>query len=376
MATLRRLLLGSHRWAGMILIPYVVLVGGTGAILVFKQEFQRAAHPEFFAQAAPDAGLADPALVLENLRNAYPGFRITSLTWPTAARGTFLAYPSRNGDTRTAFAHAVSGTVLGELPRRSGVEWVREFHVYLFGGLPGLRVHGVLSGALALTTLAGGVLWWLLPGRRYPGGRSGASERTSARRIHRAVGSATLGAVVMWSLTGVYFAYPAHFRAAVNAVTPITVRQAPASRVPSGAHVARADPRALVASAMAAVPGGRVVRYVLPSGVSGSATIVLATANPADSDTSDEISCFFDQYTGELLETRPQRRTTVGDHLMPWLLPVHAGRFETPLLRIAWSGLALSLPLLALTGWIMRRPRRNTAASSRAAHTGVPLPLG
>ena len=68
-----------------------------------------------------------------------------------------------------------------------------------------------------------------------------------------------------------------------------------------------------------------------------------------------EVSLYFDQYSGRLIERRDQalQRMSAGDLVMKWIGPLHLGSFGGLGVKILWSALALSFPLLAVTGVIM-----------------------
>ena len=67
------------------------------------------------------------------------------------------------------------------------------------------------------------------------------------------------------------------------------------------------------------------------------------------------MSLYFDQYSGRLIERRDQalQRMSAGDLVMKWIGPLHLGSFGGLGVKILWSALALSFPLLAVTGVIM-----------------------
>lgn len=69
--------------------------------------------------------------------------------------------------------------------------------------------------------------------------------------------------------------------------------------------------------------------------------------------TNDEVSVYFDRYTGELLDVRPERGTSAGDLLMVWLFPLHAGWFGGIGVKVLWALLGLSFPLLFVSGAVM-----------------------
>lgn len=352
-------------WVGIGVGLYIFVVGLTGAAVVFRQDMQAAAYPEFFRvddfRLKPDA-TAEPSVVLRELQAAYPGYRLSGIDWPTYRRDTFLAYVSRGDEFKTVFAHPVSGRVTGELPF-DWIRWLQELHFHLLGGQTGLIVNGIGSALLLVMCLTGLVIWW-------PGiARWTQALRVDVRRgwkrvtweLHGAVGFWLWALLVMWAVTGIYFAFPQPFRNAINAVSPLTVVRAPESdparaRLPPDEgrpSVPGPEPEALIATAQQAVPGARMARFVLPSNARGTFLVVMARAIHGDSDTTDEVSLYFDQYSGELLLTRDHGQRSAGDTVMAWIGPLHVGSFGGLTVKVLWAILGLALPLLFVTGTIM-----------------------
>ena len=109
----RRVLLLVHLWTGLVVGTYAVLIGLTGAALTFRGELQAHAYPQFFGGPSAGGVMVDPTVVVEELRQRYPGYRFSGITYPTSSRHTFLAYLSGDGVLRTVFSDAHSGRVLG-----------------------------------------------------------------------------------------------------------------------------------------------------------------------------------------------------------------------------------------------------------------------
>jgi len=344
-----------HLWAGLPLGLYVLAIGLSGSVLVFERELQALEYPQYFKIADTRPTLADPAVVLRNVQEAYPGFRVSSVNWPSPQRSSFVSYPSKDGDIRTVYAHPVSGEVLGELPDDGFDRWMWNLHVYLLSGPVGLKVSGVLTGCLLVVVLTGLVVWW--PGLvRWTRALLVDFARGWKRvtwELHGAVGVWTMVMLLLWGTTGVYLAFPQGFRAVVNRVSPLSARARPSSDPSLRDSSTPPEPRVLVERALAAVPGSRPSRYTAAAGDRGSIVVVVDRAVVGDSLVSGETWVHFDRYDGRLLGLRPQEGESAGDFLMAWMFPLHAGWFAGMGVKILWALLGLSFPLLAVTGTIM-----------------------
>jgi uncharacterized iron-regulated membrane protein len=334
----------------------VTVVGTTGAALIFRPEMQAWTFPRFFDIPRGEEPMASADTVIAALRDRYPGAKLAGIDYPTYRRDSFLAYLTEDGRLRTVFSHPANGEVLGELPETSWISRLQALHFDLLAGPTGRSINGLASLALVVLFATGLVVWWP-GGRRWAEGlrvdlRSG--WKRAVRDLHGVAGVILFGLLMLWAVTGVEFAFPGAFRAVVNAVSPLTVQEAPGSSARSATPSA-ASPSALVALSRELAPDAVPGRIVLPTSDTGTVLVLMARERHGDTDTSDEVHLHFDQYTGELVVERipALEPASVGDLLLRWLGPIHVGAFGGPAVRVLWSILALSFPLLAATGVAM-----------------------
>jgi len=354
----RRALFQVHLWTGIVVAAYALLIGLTGAALMFRGDMQQAAFTRFFTVERP-AGTSDAPIgvVVSSLQAAFPLHRILGIDYPTARRGTYLTYLMKGDTLVTAFSNPISGDVIGELPRTSYITTLQNLHFELLAGGRGRVVNGVAAACLLVMCLTGLVIWW--PGiGRWRRALSVDWSKPWHRvlwELHGAVGIWLFVLLLLWAVSGVYFAFPGPFRRAVNAVLPLTVTSAPESAPRSGPSLGAGDFTRLVADAHRQVPGAKMGRIAMPSSKKAPIQLVLAYVDHGDFDTSDEVTLYFDQYSGALLERRDQARQVVsaGDAVMRWLGPLHVGSVGGRTVKYLWAVAALAFPLLAVTGTIM-----------------------
>ena len=245
------------------------------------------------------------------------------------------------------------------------------------GASSGRTINGIGAFALVAMFLTGAVVWW--PGIDRWRQSMMVNVRSGWKRVnwdlHSFAGFWLFGLLMLWAVTGVEFAFRQPFRNAVNAISRLTVIRPPQSTV-RAERLPTADATALVAKSITLVPGAKMGRVVLPFSPKDSTLILMAYNTHGDFDTSDEVNLYYDQYTGELLQKRipSQEPQTAGDVFMRWIGPLHVGSFGgTGLMgtavQLLWTILALSFPLLAVTGSIMwwNRIGRNWLRKERAA---------
>jgi uncharacterized iron-regulated membrane protein len=243
--------------------------------------------------------------------------------------------------------------VLGELPDRSFIRTLQDLHFDLLGGSTGRIVNGFGAFFLLVLCLTGLVIWW-----------PGASEwrrgftidfRRNWKRVnwemHRAVGVWTVAIVAMWALTGMYFAFPATFRAAIERVSPITVVTAPQAD-PATAGATQPTWRELIETARERMPGRHVARVVLPFHDRAPFHVQFAEASPTPGGHVTLASVYLDPYSGDVLSIPSAEARTAGDLIVTWIRPIHVGNFAGLGVKIAWFLLALAPPLLFVSGLI------------------------
>jgi uncharacterized iron-regulated membrane protein len=351
-----RIFLQIHRWIGLLIGLYIVVVSLTGALLIWRIDLQRLTYPDLFTPTRPGA-IVDAETVLASVRAAYPLHHVSGVDAPTTSRPTYLSYATHGAAFVTILADPATGCVLGELPDRSPVRVLQELHFNLLGGRRGRIVNGV--GAIALLTMCvtGVVIRWptqsqwrrafMVDVRRH--------WRLVIRDLHGAVGIWTFLFLAMWAVTGAAFAFPSSFRSIVGSFSRLTVVRPPSSPSPQGrAELSWND---LIARARRLVPDQHVARVVIPSSERDPFLVMLSASAPTPAGGASLRSIYLDQYSGNVLEQSSPRRTA-GDSVMAWTAPLHVGNFAGTGVKIVWTVAALMPTLLFVTGVVMWWPRR------------------
>jgi uncharacterized iron-regulated membrane protein len=347
----RRALFQVHLWLGVITGLYIFVVCVTGATLVFRIDMQRALHPDLFTPSAAGPH-ADPVAILDSVARAYPDERVSGIDAPTTGRPTYLAYTSDGARFRTLLLDPVTATLLGELADTTFVRTLQDLHFDLLGGRTGRIVNGIGAIVLTLMCVTGLIIWW--PGRSHWRRSLGIDWHRHWKRInwdlHSATGFWTVAFVLMWALTGVYFAFPAAFRSTVNQFSPITKAPLPQSSPGNGREPLTW--RALIDEAVRHAPGQHVARVVLPSSETAAFLVQFSPVTPTPLG-ADLNSVYLDQFSGAMVTPAAAPARTAGDIVMAWVSPLHVGNFGGNGIRVAWLLFGLAPPLLFVTGFIM-----------------------
>ena len=345
-----------HLWVGIILSLYLIMIGVTGSILVFRAELEKGRNPwHNFRSAGP---FTDIATVAGNVSAAYPEARIVSVLTPTENSPTFVAI-IQGGDrerheTRIA-VHPVTGAVLGELPRdASWLGVVDRLHVNLLIGIRGRQANGVAAAFLMLLNLTGLVIWW--PGLRSWTRALKVDFRRNWRRInfdlHRAAGFWTLAIVSFWAISGIYFGFPSQTFAFINRISPVITARAPVVTLPPERNLGQPNLGAMIAQARALDPETTLKGIAFPYNRRAPLLIFMNRRNAAGYDYADTL--FFNPYDGRHLATwRYGMNQSLGDWLVWLQTPLHFGTDWGLGIKILWALFGLAIPVLTVTGAVM-----------------------
>src|SRR5690606_3510500 len=119
----------------------------------------------------------------------------------------------------------------------------------------------------------------------------GGNWKRALWELHGAAGFWTASLLIVWAVTGAYFAYPAPFRKIVNLASPVTTTRAPVS---DPGERSPADLGWMLERA-AAAGGGQVSGLVLPASARAAVLVHVSSSHPAPSDLSKTVHVYFDQ---------------------------------------------------------------------------------
>jgi uncharacterized iron-regulated membrane protein len=262
---------------------------------------------------------------------------------------------SQGNELHTVFAHAATGAVIGELPRDGWIQRLQELHFNFLVGPRGYVYNGIAASCLLTMCVTGLIVWW--PGMARLAAAFTVNLSRGWKRViwelHGATGIWTVVLLLIWSVSGIYFSFPVPFRNAVARVAAISPYRSFQSGVPDGATPTSPAPEALIARARARVPGSQLARFMVPAGDRGTYGVVLARVRHGDGDSTDEVTVYFDRYTGAELAITDAAEHTAGDGILTWLGRLHVGNFGGLPVKLIWFVAALAFPLLFVTGVTM-----------------------
>ena len=178
-----------HFYAGLFVIPFILILSVTGAAYLFKPELDR--WEERSWRGLPSAGAVDAAARVAAARADFPGANFHYYRIPEAPGDAAIIRLGLTNGTMRDVAVSPQGRVIGSAdPERRISAWLSRIHgSLLIGRTGGLLVELAASWAIVMI-LTGLTLWW--PRGRGAAGviwpRLSLGGRTALRDLHAVTG--------------------------------------------------------------------------------------------------------------------------------------------------------------------------------------------
>lgn len=341
-----------HLWAGLLLALYLILMGFTGSILVFRQELDH-----MYTQAPKLSGR--PIAAIENVQSmvqaSCPRCRIISILTPIEGRRYFVATLQDSYRRFRVVSDAQTGTVLGlQKPEPRWLAVVSDLHTTLLLGRRGRIANGIGAASLLAINCTGLVIWW--PGIKLWRRGLAINLRRTWRRInfdlHRAIGFWAISILTFWAISGIYFGWPNQFFRFVNKLSPVVTVQPPPLQVKPVITSAEPSISTMISEAHRREPNTFLEEVVFPYGPRAPYEIVMQRPGGSGREYTDTL--YFNPWDGAYLTTwRYGVNESVGDWLIWLQVPLHFGTAWGVGVKIVWAAAGLTIPLLAITGGVM-----------------------
>lgn len=388
-----------HFYAGLIVLPFLVMMAVTGGAYLFKPEishFLYRSMEDVTPRASTPASATD---IVRNTEQALDG-RVLQLTLPARSdRSAKLIVRVASGATRTAYVDPYDGRFLGSTPYGGLMQTIRKIHSLQKFGFWASTLIEITAGWAIVLVGTGIFLWW--PRGRKSGVvtvRGKPSTRTFWRDTH-AVTGVFAGAIILflavtgmpWSMfwgkhvqdwaTAAHLSHPEPPATVMPAwLLSATVPGAPhephdlnevrpelpwameqANTPASHADGARA-PIGIDAAVGAFEKLGlkRPYGVAFPEGPSGAYT---ATYMPAKVEHTRTV--YLDQYTGKVIGDVGYDQYGPAAKAIEWGIAVHQGAQYGPLNRYLMLAGCIAIVLMAISAvmmWWKRRPKGRLGA--------------
>ncbi|SOR29455.1 conserved protein of unknown function; putative membrane protein (4 PEPSY-associated transmembrane helices) [Methylorubrum extorquens] len=400
-----------HFYAGLLCLPFLILLSATGALYLFKAEINATVFAHRTVVASSGRTPLGPDRLIFNAMQAVPEGNPLSYTEPAGPTASALVTLAEGGGKILLYLDPYTGDVLDRVAAdREFFGIVRGLHSLTLFGTAANALIEIVAGFAIILVVTGAYLWWP-QGKGQRRGRAVSLRETPRRRVwwrdlHAATGLFAGAGLLFLALTGlpwsVWWGQELRAwsnRAGLGQPTQLWAGKA-VSTVPMGARLESAGwaledalmPRSAPSGAPSlgidravatlrdmALPGG--FELALPLGETG---VYAASAYPRDVTGQRMVS--LDRYSGQpIIDVRFADLGPVA-RAIQYGIGLHKGEFWGRANQLAMLAFCLGTILLSVTAavmWWKRRPagRLGTPPWPRdrrvvATVTGLMLGLG
>ena len=219
-----------HFYAGLICIPFVIVLSLTGCVYLFKPQIE-AWTERSYNSLAPAHSPLPPSKLIDSALSTFPGSVFTSYELPADAQSAARIILATDRGNQRVYVHPGTASVLGSIPEDQRI--MRLFfrlHGELLMGDRGSNIVETAACWTIVLLLSGIWLWWPrsakgLAGVLYP--RLFAGSRLFWRDLHAVVGLWVTGLALFLLLTGLPWAkfWGDYFKAVRQATGTAVARQ-------------------------------------------------------------------------------------------------------------------------------------------------------
>ncbi|MBP2232617.1 putative iron-regulated membrane protein [Azospirillum agricola] len=195
-----------HFYAGLVALPFLILLAVTGALYLFRDEIDGLVHRDVKRVAVQASAPRAPSALVDAALVVRPGTvtKYVRPADPTASAEVGIKTPT--GERISVFVDPFDGRVLGELPDKGTVIGVvRQLHSLSYFGPVANGVIEIVGGWTILLVGTGVYLWWPRRGRAAGGVvsvRGKPRQRVFWRDLHAVAGIVAGFFIVFLAVTG------------------------------------------------------------------------------------------------------------------------------------------------------------------------------
>ncbi|WP_339413867.1 sulfite reductase flavoprotein subunit alpha [Pseudomonas sp. EA_35y_Pfl2_R5] len=361
---LKKALFQLHWLFGITAGLVLALMGVTGAAYSFQDELMRALNPDVLQVEVRDSGVLSPAALVPKLEAASQQ-RVVGL-WldvqgERAARVFFAPPPGeRRGPSR--YFDAYSGELLGEPRGQDFFDLMLKLHRFLAMGDYGKQITAASTLILVFFCLSGLYLRWPRQASSWRAwltldwARKGRSFNWD---LHAVAGTWCLALYLLAALTGLYWSYDWYREGATALLSAESGDQKrggkrgppPVGELPPVNYLAVWD-------GLQRAAGNQLSSYNLrfPPVTGQPATVFYLRDDAAHDRAFNQLS--LDAQSGAVKQHKRYDQQAFGDQLLTSIYALHVGSYFGLTGRILMFLASLSMPLFAITGWLLYLDRR------------------
>lgn len=193
-----------HFYAGLIAVPFMILLAVTGSLYLFRDEIDDTVFAHRNVVAAQASAPLPPSELVTKAQAAVPEAKLSAYREPAGPTGSARVGFETVAGTVYAFVNPYTGEVLGTVAKTQEFnEVVRKLHSLEYAGAYANRLIEAIAGFAIILVVSGLYLWWP---RRQTGGvvtvRGTPSKRVFWRDTHAVTGAFAGVLIAFLALSG------------------------------------------------------------------------------------------------------------------------------------------------------------------------------
>lgn len=197
-----------HKWSGLIAGIFILLLGVTGAILSFHEEFESLEYKA--ARTVDNDQLVNIGRGLSGIIQKYPGWDIRLQKFSSDPSKSLIFQLRRPDDRLVLFVHPFTGSIIRVVKQTdSTVFWILKLHYSLHSGIAG-EIIILVVGILFILSLITGLIVYrkaLFKVLTFNTRFKKKNSRSVASSLHRYIGVWALTFNLLIAVTGTVISY-------------------------------------------------------------------------------------------------------------------------------------------------------------------------
>ena len=332
-----------HRWLGLILSVFVILIAVSGGTLVFKDHLLRAAWP-VLADAISSTQETNYPQVLSQIEVMFQETGFDFIRFPREGKNAFHVWLK---DESQAFVDVSSGGIITRWHWNDSfitivTDGMYLLHSSLFAGEKGEIFVGCIGLIVLFFVFSGLLLWW--PSRSKFKFKELLPKKTISKyliRSHNTIGVMSSAFIIIFVVTGVTMVFYRPVALAVVTLMDPELPMLPDAKVVSKDQSIRPWSE-ILSKINSTLPKGSLQSYSPPT--TENAVMVFRKRMPEEWHSYGRTFILLDPYSAEVIQLIDARKQHTGMKLMEKVYPLHASTVG----GLPFKGLAMATAILLL----------------------------
>ncbi|MDZ8032219.1 PepSY-associated TM helix domain-containing protein [Nostoc sp. DedSLP04] len=364
---IRDLAFTLHRYLGLTVGLVLVIVGLTGSLLVFEQDFDHVAIAQQYGHITPQKEQLSPESAIDTIQARYAArtdLKLFRIYLPDTSDTPYIGQlASTDGQRTEVFVNPYTGKIMGQrLWDQTLIGIMLNLHYTLMAGQTGIIIVGITALLMCILSITGLVLW---PGwRRLIAGfkiKFDAHPKRANFDIHKVAGIITVVFLLFTGFTGFCWNFYDLTEPIIYAVTFTSKLSEPVSKPIPGQSTLKLTQQLKIANA--ALPNAVIKSIYFPERPENALQIRMKL--PQENIEYGNSNVYLDQYSGKVLRVDNALKLSLGDRVLNSFVPLHYGTFWGLPSRILYVFVGVAPLILFITGFVMWRYRYQAKTKKR-----------